>query len=267
MKGKFIILALICLSAFFGCTSPKQVSETDTIDQIAPFHTPEVTPIPTNPDQSLEKPPGCVSSFQRRELAGNYQKDKQNPVARYTLSTAELQDYLAEMGVKTLCIPFELGAPFLNVDWDSNQIPATTGRMLSLGFENLYHGAGWSDGYILYATYDFSTGTEYETFAEPEDFDAVNQGIISNIFEIDGVKGFIRIKQSNICFGKCTAYKAYIFPFKTSYVAVVHNLGAYDFDSDWETIEQTLIDGNYPVEKQANLALMDFLVSSIQFFH
>jgi hypothetical protein len=56
------------------------------------------------------------------------------------------------MGIQSLCIPVELGATFLSVGWDSAQNSATTGRMFSLSFENLYPGAGWSDGFLLYST-------------------------------------------------------------------------------------------------------------------
>lgn len=93
----------------------------------------------------------CQTAFERRELEEPYQRQTSNQ-PRYTLSTDELNNYLTLMGIQPLCIPLELGAPFLSVDWDSAQSSATTGRMVSLSFENLYPGAGWSDCFLLYST-------------------------------------------------------------------------------------------------------------------
>lgn len=42
------------------------------------------------------------------------------------------------MGIESLCLPEDLGAPFINVDWNGADIPAATGRMVSIGFEELY---------------------------------------------------------------------------------------------------------------------------------
>lgn len=134
----------------------------------------------------------CATSFERRELKEPYQRYYRDQ-PRYTLSTEELNGYLAVMGIKSLCIPLRLGAPFVNVDWDSQRMDAT-GRLLSIGFENLYHGSGWSSAYIEYVTYDFVVGSEYNIFATPDDREAVRQGTMPNMIEIGGAKGFTRFQ-------------------------------------------------------------------------
>jgi hypothetical protein len=181
------------------------------------------------------------------------------------LAEDELNAYLAVMGIESLCIPLELGAPFLNVDWDSEKTPSTTGRMLSIGFEDLYPGAGWSDGYLLYATYNFATGSEYDTFATREDWEAVQNNLVPELIEVDGVKGFVRVKPATFCFQNCFVFKTFIFPFDTHYVAVVYNVGAYDADADLDRIIQRLEAGEIPTDRQAQVEAMDRLVTSIQF--
>jgi hypothetical protein len=210
--------------------------------------------------------PKCISAFQHRELKEPYQRINDTDDVRYTLSTEELNTYWSAMGIETLCIPVTLGAPFVNVDWNRLDGMPVVGRMISIGFEDLEK-RGWSRGFILYATYDFSMGTEYETFADRKDLDAVRQGVMADMIKVDGVNGFIRIKQSNYCFGKCTAYKTYVFPFEKYYVAVVYDLGAYEYDANWEAIIQGIREGKYPPETQSDVAEFDLLVSTIQFQH
>jgi len=177
----------------------------------------------------------------------------------------ELNAYWSAMGIEALCIPVALGAPFVNVDWNGLDGSPIVGRMISIGFEDLYEGSGWSRGFLLFATYDFSAGTEYETFADRKDLDAVRQGMMADMIEIDGVVGFVRFKQSNYCFGTCTAYKTYVFPFEIYYVAAVYELGYYDYVADWEAIIQDLREGKYPPDKQSDVAEFDILVSTIRF--
>ena len=80
------------------------------------------------------------------------------------------------MGIADLCIPPAFGAPFVNADWSAAAIPDSTERLISLGFERTYRGAGWADAYLLYATYDAAPGTEYETFTTPAERDALWRG-------------------------------------------------------------------------------------------
>lgn len=58
--------------------------------------------------------------------------------------------------------------------------------------------------------------------------------------------------------------KTYIFPFEDFYVAVVINLGAYD-PTEVDSILLEMEAGSYPDLMNENVALMDFLVSSIRF--
>jgi len=134
----FIILSLADCNAFAPAT-PQTEEATLTIA--------------STQETATATPPSfdCQAAFERRELEEPYQRQTTNQ-PRYTLSTDELNNYLELMGILSHFIPVELGAPFLSVDWDSAQNSATTGRMVSLSFENLYPGAGCSDGFLLYST-------------------------------------------------------------------------------------------------------------------
>jgi len=204
----------------------------------------------------------CQTAFVQRELEEPYQRHTANQ-SRYTLSTDELNDYLSLMGIQSLCIPVELGAPFLSVDWDSAQNSAPTGRMVSLSFENLYPGAGWSDGFLLYSTYNFATGSEYDKFARLEDRDAVRDDTAANMIEVNGVKGFIRF-WPGLSYGNIPIYKTYVFPFENTYVAVVYNLGAFD-PAEVDRSIQEFQAGKYPADQLAPLEMMDFLANSLRF--
>lgn len=182
------------------------------------------------------------------------------------MSTEELNAYLSIMGIQSLCIPAMWGAPFVNADWDSATQPSVEGRMISLGFENLYPGAGWSKGFLLYSTYGFGAPTEYETFATLADRDAVREGTGPDLIEVNGVTGLMRIKASDLCMGACSVYRTFVFPFETYYVAVVYDLGAFDYDNtDWESLLQDFRAGKYQPEQQADVAAMDYLVSTLHF--
>jgi len=205
----------------------------------------------------------CNIIFPQHELREPYQRNKGQP--RYTLSNDELNNLLKIMAIDSLCIHSELGDPFINTDWNSQDISAATGHMLSLGFENLYHGAGWSDGYMLYSTYDFSMGTAYDSFATREDFQAVMEKSISNQIDVNGVPGFIRY-QKGLSLGLIPIYKAYIFPFEDFYTAVVYGFGPFE----WEQVDIALArlqTGEVPNEHSQDSNLMDVLALSIQFLH
>lgn len=203
----------------------------------------------------------CQELYIERELREPYQRyDGNKP--RYTLSKEELVAYFDLMGIEQICLPPQFGAPFINVDWNAEVIPAI-GRMVSIGFEELYGGGGWSHGYLVYATYDFSVGSEYEVFASPIDFERVENGSISNLFDADGVQGFVRYHRG-IPMGKQMVLKTYIFPFENAYIAVVINIGAYD-PAEVDNIILEMDAGRHPDILNENVALMDSLVSSIRF--
>ncbi len=216
-----------------------------------------IMPVPqNNPEPAL-----CQEGLEGRELREPYQRNKyEGP--RHTLSEEELRAYLDLMGVESVCLPPQFGAPFINVDWNSLEMPAT-GRMVSIGFEELYGGGGWSSSYLLYATYDFSFGSEYEVFATPEDFEQVHARSMPNRINVDGVEGFVRF-HPGIPMGMQSIMKTYVFPFDDYYVAAVINLGTYDPGK----VDEILLEmdgGRHPDLMTENIAQLDLLVSSIRF--
>ena len=64
--------------------------------------------------------------------------------------------------------------------------------------------------------------------------------------------------------GTSVSMQTYIFPFEEYYVAAVINLGAYD-PTEVDSILLEMEAGSYPDLMNENVALMDFLVSSIRF--
>jgi len=215
----------------------------------------------TSAPQDNPEPPLCQEGFEGRELREPYQRNKYDG-PRYTLSDEELRAYLDLMGIESICLPPQFGSPFINVDWNSLEIPAT-GRMVSIGFEELYGGGGWSSSYLVYATYDFSVGSEYEVFASPGDFEQVQTRSIPGLINIDGVEGFVRF-HPGIPMGMQTILKTYVFPFEGYYIAAVINLGAYD-PAKVEDILLEMAAGKHPDLVNENVAQLDLLVSSIRF--
>lgn len=204
----------------------------------------------------------CLESIEQRELEDPYERPGGE---RYTLSPEELVGYLELMGIASLCIPKEFGAPFLNVDWnDLGEPKVAIGRMVSIGFENLYPGSsGWGSGYIVYSTYDFEVGSEYDVFATEDDLYRVRVQSIPNQINVGGTEGFTRIHKG-MNFGAQPVNLTYIFPFISHYVAVVLNLGNYEMEEADEAIRQIEL-GAHEDLMQDNVRLMDLLVSSIQF--
>jgi len=206
----------------------------------------------------------CLGAPARRELAEPYQRTGGAP--RYTLSEDEWRAYLAEMGIADLCIPPAFGAPFVNADWSAAAIPDSTERLISLGFERTYRGAGWADAYLLYATYDAAPGTEYETFTTPAERDALWRGEAPGTLTVaDGVLGIARLQPAAHGFGARTLYRTYVFPFRDHYVALVYALGDYPADSDWEALAEAILERADPPALQEPLAEMERLALSLRF--
>jgi hypothetical protein len=173
-------------------------------------------------------------------------------------SPAHLDTCFVAMGIESMCIPTELGTPVKFADWDSAQSTGGTGRMFILGF------VGWGDASIVYSTYDFRWGTEYDTFATREDRDAVRNGTVPDMIEVNGVQGFVRIKPSDLAYGGQNVYKTFVFPFETYYVAVVYNLGAFDVGADLEAVVQRFQAGEYPHERRTQVQVIDLLATTIR---
>lgn len=207
-------------------------------------------------------PPECLEQFESHELRDPYRPSGEPP--RYTFSQTDFYGYLNQMGIETVCIPAPFGSPYLIVDWNSQDHPATiTGRMVIIGFEGLRRGGGWGEGYLVYATYDFAVGSEYEVFAIREDYEAFQADLIPNRISVHGVDGFIRL-HAGIPMGMQEVYKTYIFPFETHHIAVVMKLGAYD-PLMIDQVMGYMRGDQHPATLQSNVFLLDLFVSSIIF--
>jgi len=183
----------------------------------------------------------------------------------HALFVERFTDYLNIIGVQSLCIPREFGGPVLNVDWnDLDDPPLAIGRMISIGFEGLAEGAyGWGRGYIVYSTYDFEVGSEYDTFATREDLLATRSRSIPRMITVDGVDGFTRFKAGRPLDTQAV-YITYVFPFDGHYVAAVLSLGLYDPTEVDDVLLQTE-EGRHPQLHSSDVSLFGQLVSSIQF--
>jgi hypothetical protein len=201
----------------------------------------------------------CFTTFQRQKLVNSGEGEH----AHYTLSQADLEHYLRLMGIKSICIPGDWGAPFINADWNAEADTAQSGRMVSLGFESLYPGAGWSDAAIIYATYDFAAGIEYDVFASEADWDKLHQGTMPGILSVDGIPGFSR-PYASIPMGLQWVWQTVVFPFEDSYLAVALRLGAFDPASLADTIAD-FNEGKFPDDMQEDLKIMDQMIRTIQF--
>jgi hypothetical protein len=261
MKAKYLHFYLVFSLLLIGCGVQEPTDSDDRTETEQRVTSPPSTTEPQATESSPRSQP-CQDSFQARELREPYQRHKQNE-ARYTLSEESYQAYLDLIGIETVCLPPQFGAPFLNVDWNPEAIPTARGRMVSLGFEDLYGGAGWSRGYLLYATYDFAVGSEYDTFARPEDYENVQNGSIPNLIEAGGAKGFMRF-HPGLAMGLQTIMKTHIFPFEKYYVAVVINLGAYE-PTEVDGILAEMEKGDHPDLFDLDVVRMDELVASLVF--
>lgn len=268
-KGNYILVSAGILLVFIiaSCKDKQvQVEPTATQQQTSPtvlsiFETEETVSVPTLTPIPAEEVKQCSENFEYRELKEPYQRH--NGQARFTLSEGELNDLLALMKIESVCIPPEFGAPMVNADWNSAEGSASAGRMLSLGFEGLYQGGGWSSGYIVYSTYDFSAGTEYDIFATPEDLEALRDNSIPDTIIVDDVPGFVRYHKS-LPMGMQSLLLTHIFPFNNDYIAIINNVGHYE-PEQIDTAIQEIKNGSLPDEFQDTVLLMEGLVSSIQF--
>lgn len=250
--------AFALLVALIGTTACATL--TPTITQIAPtptlmpFSTPQIPATPTF------VPFECQTAFSAHEANGS----TSGSGTRITLSAEAWTSYLNQMGIESLCVPLELGAPFVNADWDQARMPAT-GRMISIGFENFYRGSGWSDIYLVYSTYDFTTGTEFDRFASLEDRDALRDHAAAGEVEVGGIRGILRFMPSQWGYENQPqiVYKTWVFPFENHYLAVVYNLGAFDGDvNEWILRLQR---DEYPIDQTPYIKMLDFLARSLRF--
>ena len=267
MNTRFPTLLFLCivLSACRpGLLLPTQaptMESTTTLGAPLPTQTPSapaIEPLLPSPD-----PSECLGEVAKRSL-GEPPADL-GAQTRRPLPSQQLADYLNIMGIDSLCIPHSFGAPSLNVDWNSlGTPPIAIGRMVSIGFEGLDGSAsGWGRGYLIYSTYDFEVGSEYNVFATQEDLQATRMQSMPRMIRVDGIDGFIRFFPG-LSMGKQPIYITYVFPFDTFYVAAVLALNQYDPAQVNDVILQ-MEEGRHPDLANPDLPLFNQLVSSIRF--
>ena len=213
-----------------------------------------VQPMLPSPD-----PSACLGELAVRSLG----EPAADPGALRTqpLSSEQLAHYLNVMGIDSLCIPHSFGAASLNVDWNA---PIAIGRMVSIGFDGLGGGAsGWGRGFLLYSTYDFEVGSEYDVFATEDDLRATRTESMARMISVDGIDGFIRYFPG-LSMGTQAVHLTYIFPFDTYYLAAVLTLGQYD-PAQVNDVILEMEQGRHPDLVNPDLLRFNKLVSSMQF--
>jgi hypothetical protein len=180
-----------------------------------------------------------------------------------TLSAEAWQSYQTLLGIESICLPSGLGDMYLGTDWDNAVIHDGPGRMVRFDFADAATG-GPVPASVLYSTYDFAIGAEYDTFATVADRDALRSGQMPDALVLNGRPAYVRFQEGG-CFGSCVL-KSIVFPFETDYVAVVYNLGEYDLQArDWDTVQESLRAGEYPEAHRAGIAQTDWLAQSMVF--
>lgn len=242
-------------------TQAPSLESTSTLRNPLPTHTssaPTVDLFLPSPD-----PLNCLGEVARRSPG----EPPPNPGAlrRGPLSSQQLADYLNIMGIDSICIPRSFGAPSINVDWNNlDNPPVAIGRMISIGFEGLDEGAyGWGRGFLVYSTYDFEIGSEYDVFATQEDLQATQSHSMPRTISVDGLDGFIRYFPG-LPMDTQAVYITYVFPFDTYYIAAVLALGLYDPAKVSHVILQ-MEEGRHPDLTSPDVPLFNQLVSSIRF--
>ena len=208
----------------------------------------------------------CINGFQKELVT------KQGNVSKYTLTDEELNGYDKVMGIKSLCVSKEIGAPFLNVDWDSAKQPDyVVGRKLNIGFKNFFNEetGGWGGLFMEYSTYNFTYGTEYYTYATLSDYQNLPllAGKKDNTLEVDGVKGISKYQYKQACMSCIDDFyieKVVVFPFPDHYFAIVYDLSGSYKTQDNQVI-QNLYNGTYPENEKNNLKAVDDFISKIKF--
>jgi hypothetical protein len=171
------------------------------------------------------------------------------------LAAAELADYLTQAGVIELCLPPELGAPILDIDWNAAVDPPTAkaGRWIQIGFDGI-------DGlYFIFATYDLAVDSEHTTYASRADYEALQAGVRENAIVVNGTPGFLFVGDA---YGFLE--KAYVFPFAKHYVAIVYRLKDEENPEDQEALKAAITHPPYPTERTQELHTLDEMMASIR---
>lgn len=267
MRRAVAALAVL-FSVATACTpAVAQIRPSPTVEPSTPSAVPSATqPDPTArvvPLLPLPDPEGCRGQVVESS-AGEPPADP-GAQTRRVLSPTDLADYLNIMGIRSLCIAPEFGAMSLNVDWnDLGDPPVAIGRMISLGFDGLSSEvSGWGRGYLLYSTYDFEVGSEYNVFATREDLAATRARSKPAMFTVDGVDGFLRFSPG-LAYGQQAVNVTYVFPFETAYVAAVLALAQYD-PTEVEKVILEMQAGRHADLADPTVARFRHLVASLRF--
>lgn len=229
--------------------SPSPMASETPISATArpPVPTPAATSTPA--DTTVEDSAWCLDAATGTAAPAPWEN---NP---NTLTTAELKNYLAEMGVTELCVPPEVDAPSLRTDWNAAATPPTadSGRRLGIVFQ----GSGTVS--LTYATYDFSLGTEYITHATVADYEAVQAGTHPDLITTNGTPGFVHIGHD----GYTGVIKAFVYPFADHYLALTTGLAYVAGEGDPEALAAAMAEAPYPEEGAAPLRALDEMVASL----
>jgi hypothetical protein len=122
--------------------------------------------------------------------------------------------------------------------------------MLLFGFN------AWREAQLVYSTYDFQAGMEYDTYATRKDWDAML---------VSSQMGFERVYVSPNCFGRCTVFKTFVFPFPDHYVALVLNLGSYEPGDALDKQVAKFLGGEYSPELKPLSTRLDGMAGSLRF--
>jgi len=181
--------------------------------------------------------PNCYSSYSKKPLSSEVRKPNNFP--RYTIPSYSLETYLYQMSINDICIPYELGYPYINVDWNELVHTSEKGRLISIGFDNLYNDNSWSKIFLLYSTYDFVGGLDYDPIMTEVDWEKYRKNNLENTEELQNGKGFVLYKQG---FGSenYPIYKADVYPLEDGYISLVINLGIFSgkFSDELEKIQK-----------------------------
>lgn len=171
------------------------------------------------------------------------------------LSPSQFEDYLAQIGVAEICLPLEIGAPFLGVDWNAAAEPPTAdaGRRIRITFDGIDRLS------LIFATYDFAAGSEYVSHATRADYETSRSGTHDRSIVTNGTPGFLFIDDVN-----GMVEKAYVYPFANHYIAITYRLGEGADGDQRAELEQAVVHPPYPPSIARKLDIFDELMSSLR---
>ncbi len=246
-KSVFIfgLLMMLLLSA---CQPAAIAQPTALSTQIPIAEAATPATLPPAPTQPAPTTIPCLENFVSQPLAGPNNTDHERKTI-YTLSPSEFRSLMGEIGVASFCIPVEAGAPYLQAEWDAAKGTAQAGRMVIVSFDQ------WREASLVFATYDFVAGTEYDTFASSQDYDAIKNTSQSS---------FMRIFVSSACFGKCWVYKTHVFPSEKSYLALTLYLEAFEPGQVLDEQVAKFVGGELPVKRQPASQRLDGMAMALR---